>query len=214
MTCSKPIVLIGAGGHAREVAEIIAHSRRELGTPGLKGFLDQSRGLHGRELDGFPVLGDLDWLREHTEEVDVIVTIGDNTVRKRVVEEARALGATFVNAISPLAHLSQRCQIGVGVMVFPGVVVSTNTVIGNHVILGTHSGMSHDSVVGDYGFLCPGARITGGVTLGEGVMMGTNSSVIPCRSVGSWSIVGAGGAVVHDLPNGVTAVGVPAVPKV
>lgn len=214
MSSKKPIVLIGAGGHAREVAEIIAHSQRERGTPGLRGFLDQSSELHGRDLDGFPVLGDINWLREHADEVGVIVTIGNNVVRKRVAEEARTLGASFANAISPLAHLSQRCQMGEGVMVFPGVVVSTNTVVGHHVILGTHSGVSHDSVVGDYGFLCPGARITGGVTLGEGVMLGTNSCIIPCKSVGSWSTVGAGGAVVRDLPGGVTAVGVPAIPRV
>lgn len=95
-------------------------------------------------------------------------------------------------------------------MVFPGAVVSLNTHLGDHVILGTHAGVSHDCSVGDFGFLCPGARITGNVTLGEGVMLGTNSCVIPGKKVGAWTTVGAGGVVNKDLPEGVTAVGVPA----
>lgn len=207
---AKPIVIVGAGGHGREVAEIVIHAHRLGSGPPLVGFLDQAatdlRGGPG----GVEILGDMSWLVPRTEEVEVVIAIGDNRIRKRVVGECLALGVGFARALSPLAHFSPGSSLGVGAMVFPGVVVSLNTRIGDHVILGTHCGVSHDSVVGDFGFLCPGARITGGVTLGEGVMLGANSCVIPGKTVGDWTVVGAGGVVNRDLPDGVTAVGVPA----
>lgn len=205
-----PIVLYGAGAHAREVAEIVLHVRDEAGGPGLLGFLDDRPDKHGAVIDDFPVLGGLDWLASHTSEVEVIVAIGDVAVRKRLALEIEAMGAKFGRAISPLAHLSKRAQIGVGCMVFPRAVVSTNVSIGRHVILGVHSNVSHDSTVGDYSFVCPAAILTGGVTLGDEVMLGSNATVIPGRQIGSRSVIGAGACVVRDIPADSLALGVPA----
>lgn len=207
---SGAIVLFGAGGHAREVAEIVMHSHREKQTPPLLGFLDQDESLWGSEVDGYPVLGNMEWYSEHVHQVSVIVAIGNIAVRKRISLEVEALGGTFGQAVSPLAHLSSRCRIGEGAMIFPQVMVSTNAAIGRHVILGVHSNVSHDSVVGDYSFLCPASTVTGGVHIGEEVMLGTGASVIPTRRVGDRAIIGAGACVVKDVPPGVTAVGVPA----
>lgn len=205
-----PIVLVGAGGHAREVAEIVEHSWKECGTSPLLGFLDEDSTRHGTEVDDYPVLGGLEWLKANVGSVAVIVAIGDISVRKRVVNEVEAVGAPFARAISPLAHLSKRCTIGFGSMIFPRAVISTNAMIGRHVIMGVHSNVSHDSTIGDFAFLCPASVVAGGVTIGEEVMLGTNASVIPKRTVGARSVVGAGACVVRDVPGEVTALGVPA----
>lgn len=206
----KPIVIYGSGGQAREVAEIVMHAHQEQGRPSLLGFLDDRPERKGERVLGYEVLGGFSWLEEHLSEFDLIVAIGDNSVRQRIADRALELGATFGSAVSPLAHFSPACQIGPGAMIFPRVTVSTNVVVGAHVILGVHSSISHDCRVGDFSFLCPGARLTGNVTLGPRVMIGTNACVIPGKSVGSGSVVGAGGVVVDDLPGDVVAVGVPA----
>jgi sugar O-acyltransferase (sialic acid O-acetyltransferase NeuD family) len=205
-----PIVLVGSGGHAREVAEIVEHSRKDCGTAPLLGFLDEDSGLHGSVVDDYPVLGGMDWLKENRGKVAAIVAIGSISVRKRLVRELEKIGVPFARAISPLAHLSSRCTIGFGSMIFPRAVISTHAMIGSHVIMGVASNVSHDSVVGDFAFLCPASIVTGGVTIGEEVMLGTNASVIPKRKVGARSVVGAGACVVKDVPNDVTALGVPA----
>ena len=206
----KPIVIYGSGGHAREVAEIVVHAHQEQGRPGLLGFLDDRPEREGDLVLGHKVLGGFPWLLDHLGEFDLIVAIGDNSVRRRIADRALELGATFGSAVSPLAHFSPACQVGPGAMIFPRVTVSTNVVVGAHVILGVHSSVSHDCRVGDFSFLCPGARLTGNVTLGDEVMIGTNACVIPGKSVGRGTTVGAGAAVVEDLPENVIAVGVPA----
>lgn len=207
---NNPFVIFGSGAHAREVADIIRHGRQIAGGPPLLGFLDEVETRHGIEIDDTPVLGGFSWLKTRADTVQVVVAIGDNATRWRIAEALSELGAVFGSAVSPLAHLSPRSEIGSGAMIFPFVFVSSNVKIGRHVILGVHSSVSHDCRLGEAVFLCPGARTTGAVTIGDQVMLGTNSCVIPGRSVGAQSTVGAGGCVVRDVPSGVTAVGVPA----
>jgi len=208
----KPIVLVGAGGHGREVAEIVLDAQAREGGPSLAGFLDEDPDKVGLTLLGRPVLGDKRWAWERLDEYDFIITIGDNSVRRRFAEEFQARGATFGRAVSPSAQLSAHSRVGEGTMIFPQVVVSLNVDVGAHVILGVSSNVSHDGVIGDYSFLCPGARTTGNVTLGTEVMLGTNACVIPGMSIGDRTNVGAGAVVAADLGSDLTAVGVPARP--
>ena len=204
----KPFVLFGAGGHAREVAEILEHSGHAV-----LGFLDENPANHDQLFEDWRVLGGFDWLEAHRSQCQLLVAIGHTASRKRIAERAEQLGVAIGSAISPEALISPRCALGAGAMVFPGVVLSTNVKIGRHVILGTHSSVSHDCTIGDFSFLCPGAKTTGSVVLEPEVMLGTNSCVIPGKRVGQGSVVGAGSTVIRDIPPGVTAVGTPAVWK-
>ncbi|MDD4365426.1 MAG: transferase, partial [Synergistales bacterium] len=70
--------------------------------------------------------------------------------------------------------------------------------------------VDHDCLIGGYAHLCPGVHLAGDVRVGEGSLLGTGTSVIPGRVIGPWTTVGAGAAVVTDLPGHITAVGVPA----
>ncbi|MGZ4729657.1 MAG: acetyltransferase, partial [Acidimicrobiales bacterium] len=70
--------------------------------------------------------------------------------------------------------------------------------------------VSHDSVIGDHATLSPGVLVNGAVTVGEGAFLGTGAIVTPGRTIGPWAVVGAGAVVVHDVPKGTTASGVPA----
>ena len=207
-----PIVLIGSGGHAREIAEIALHAHQQgLGGP-LLGYLDENPQRHGQEILDLPVLGGLDWLNGRESEVEVLIAIGDSGVRKRLAEQF-GTRVRYATIVSPLAHISKHSEIREGTVVFPAVVVSNLVLVGRHVQLNVACSLSHDVQVGDYCSVYPGARLTGGACLAEGVTLGTNASVIPLRSVGSDTVVGAGACVVNDLPSGVTAVGVPARPR-
>ncbi len=204
-------MIIGSGGHGREIAEIAEHAHQTGQGPSVLGFLDEDSARHGQQILGYPVLGGLSWLGGRRQEVVVVIGIGDNATRQRV---ARQLGETvdFATVISPLAHLSKTASVGSGTVIFPGVVVSNLVTVGAHVQLNVGVSVSHDCRIGDFCSLYPGARATGGVILESGVMLGTNASVNPYRKVGHNSRIGTGACVVKDIPDGVTAVGVPAKP--
>jgi sugar O-acyltransferase (sialic acid O-acetyltransferase NeuD family) len=205
------VVIIGAGGHGREVAEILHHQVQEGTDVQVEGFIDENCGLHGHTVDGLPVLGDWSWFDEmERTTVAVICAVGLPQVGRRLIQKARARGLSFVNAISPLAHVSPAARLGQGIVVFPRVIVSTGVCLGSYCILNVGVTVSHDTHVGKYSNINPGAHLAGDVNIGEGCYVGMGTHVIQRRSIGSWTVIGAGAAVVHDIPANVTAVGVPA----
>lgn len=210
-TNSKRVVIVGAGGHGREVAEILLNQRACGGGPEVLGFIDDNRSLHGSQLDNLPVLGDWSWFDQNDHHgTGVICAVGTPAVCKKLVGRARQFGCDFVNAISPRAHISPLATIEEGVTIFPGVVVNTGSHIGSHSILNLACTVSHDSKIGPYCNVNPGVHLAGNVTIGEGCYIGMGANVIQGRNVGAWTIVGAGSVIIRDLPSRVTAVGVPA----
>jgi sugar O-acyltransferase (sialic acid O-acetyltransferase NeuD family) len=205
----KRVVIIGAGGHGREVADILRDQDR--GQIEVLGFADDDRALHGQHIDGLPVLGDWSWFSgaEHND-IAVICAVGSPQLCRRLVERAREMKLSFVSAISPLAQISSYARLGEGVTIFPNVIISTGALVDSFSILNAAVVVSHDAIVGPYSNVNPGARLAGNVTLGEGCYIGMGANVIQGRSIGAWSIVGAGAVVTRDLPANVTAVGVPA----
>ena len=138
------------------------------------------------------------------------VAIGDNAARQRVTLELQALGFTLASAIHPSAVLSPRLTLGAGIAVMPGVVVNSGTRVGDGAIINTGATVDHDCLLGPFTHVAPGCNLAGHVEVGEGAFLGIGVRVIPQRRIGTWTTVGAGGVVVHDLPERVTAVGVPA----
>ena len=207
----KHIVIIGAGGHGREVADIARHQGRVNNAIEVLGFVDDNRDLHGQSLDGLPVLGDWSWFEgAGHKDVAVVCAVGSPQICRRLVERANALGLSFASVVSPLAHISSFARLGQGVTIFPDVVINTGAFIDSYSILNVAATVSHDAIVGCYSNINPGAHLAGNVTIGEGCYIGMGANVIQGRTVGAWSVVGAGAVVIRDLPDGVTAVGVPA----
>jgi sugar O-acyltransferase (sialic acid O-acetyltransferase NeuD family) len=205
------VVIIGAGGHAREVAEILLHRGREGGGPRVVGFVVDDPENHRAEVGRLPVLGGWSWFDgADLGGLAVICAVGLPQLRKRLVERAAARGLPFASAVSPLAHVSPDARIGEGAMIFPYAFASAGSRVGDHAILNVGASVSHDARVGRYGTLGPGARLAGNASVGEGCYLGINSSVIERVSVGVWATVGGGACVTKDLPGDVTAVGLPA----
>lgn len=207
----KRVVIIGAGGHAREVAEILGHQARESSGPRVLGFVVDNPENHTAEVGRLPVLGDWSWFEgANRDGLAVICAVGLPQLRKRLVEQAAAKGLPFASAVSPLAYLSPEAKLGEGGMVFPHSFASAGSSIGSHTIVNVGASVSHETRVSRYGTLSPGVRLAGNVSVGEGCYFGVGSSVIDGVSIGEWVIVGGGACVTKDLPDNVTAVGLPA----
>ncbi|MFL6230936.1 MAG: acetyltransferase [Pyrinomonadaceae bacterium] len=205
------VIIIGAGGHAREVAEILRHQASGGAGPQAVGFVVDDPENHSREVAGLPVLGEWSWFNgEGREGLAVICAVGSPKLRRRMAERAASEGLKFASAVSPLAYLSPEARLGAGVMIFPHCFVSAGSSVGEHAVVNVAASVSHDTRVGRYSTLGPGARLAGRVSVGEGAYIGVGASVIERVSVGAWTIVGGGAIVTKDLPEDVTAVGVPA----
>jgi sugar O-acyltransferase (sialic acid O-acetyltransferase NeuD family) len=205
------VVIVGAGGHAREVLEILL-ARRAAGAP-LEpvGFLDEASADPPATLNGLPVLGGFEWFATAERDgLSAICAVRTPSVCERLAERVRALGVPIASAIAPEAWIATTASLGEGVMVFPGVVVNANAVIGDHVTLNVSSSVSHDARIGAFGSIGPGARIAGNATLGSRCFVGMGASVIHGVRVGDGSVIGAGAVVLEDVPAGMTAVGTPA----
>ena len=205
----KTVVIIGSGGHAREVFGVLEALNAVAPHYDVLGWLvEPGFGEVGGLVCDRPVLGDLDWLAGQPE-ARVLCAIGAPELRRRLVERARSFGARFCSAIHPQAVLTPRVTVGEGVVIAAGAVLTEAIHLGDHVIVNAGCTVSHDVVCEDFATLSPGVHVAGGAVLGEGCFVGTGASIVPRVRVGAWTTVGAGCAVVTDVPPNATVVGVP-----
>jgi sugar O-acyltransferase (sialic acid O-acetyltransferase NeuD family) len=203
------VLVLGAGGHAQVVADILLRAYDAGSNCQPIGFLDDDPALMGTVIMGLPVLGTIAQLDEFDHDA-VIVAIGDNRIRARIFKSVRARSKLVVNAIHPAAVLAPDVRLGAGVMICAGVVVNTGTVIGDNVILNTGCTVDHHNHIGSHAHVAPGVHLGGNVHVGEGILLSIGTIVIPGRSIGDWAVVGVGSVVTKDIPAYATAVGMPA----
>lgn len=203
-----PVAVVGAGGHAREVHDLLDACERQL-----LGFFADGHADHALiEERGARVLGPVADLDRQPSHVEYVIAIGSGAARRRI--DTALAPRTAAVLVHPGAVLGGfRVELGAGSLLFPGVVITTNVTLGRHVHLNARSSVSHDSRLQDYVTVGPGCCIAGNVVVETGATLGTASCVIPHVTIGAGAVIGAGAAVVRDVPAGVTAVGVPARPR-
>lgn len=199
------IAIIGAGGHAKVVADAILAN----GNYQIFGFFDDTASLWGTALFGCPVLGPTNTWQNYSIDA-FIVGLGDNSKRKRHFDHLKSAGATLVTITHPRATLAKGVTLGEGVVVLANVVVNSGAEIGPNSILNTACTIDHDCVVGAHAHIGPGVNIAGEVRMGEGAFAGTGANIIPGVSVGNWAVIGAGVVVTRDVDQGTVVVGIPA----
>lgn len=204
------VAIIGAGGFAREVLDILDACNKAEYRYNIQGFIvDPEFGSPGTLINDKPIIGGFDWLKEH-KEINVIAGVGDPALRLKLVYKAKQTGGRFINIFHPDAIMTDRIEFGEGVIVTAGCILTNQIKVGNHVHINLTSTIGHDCEISDYVTISPGVHISGNVNLGEGCFIGTGVNIIEKINIGSWSLIGAGSAVVRDIPPNSTAVGVPA----
>lgn len=209
----EKIVFFGTGGFAREVHEIIESLNEQWSMVQQKlsmlGFLDGNEEMHGKEVHGLPVLGGLEWLKTN-KDVGVVVAIGNPGVKRKIVQQIKQIGGIkFPSIIDSRAIIGSRVKLGEGCIICANTIITTDIDIKDFVILNLSCTIGHDTIIEDYVTVAPGANISGNVIIKEGTDIGTASAIIQGKTIGAWSIIGAGAVVVKDTPNNVTAVGNP-----
>lgn len=212
----KPIVIWGIGGHAREVAQLVADiEARQPGTWALQGFVvdAQATTCNPSPLPG-PMLGGMDWWLAHPH-VWGVVAVGNPAIRRQITQRVQLANPQlrFATLVHPLAWVTSSAQVGQGSVVFAQSFISAQVQVGQHASINLACTLSHDTVLGDCVSLGPGVHLCGGVHIGHDCELGAGVNVIPNVQIESGVTVGAGAVVTRPLPEGVTAVGVPAKAK-
>jgi len=196
------IYIIGAGGHGQVVLDALLQS-------GLcpVGFLDDNMPVGEKILDT-PVVGKVSLAKNLDGQF--VVAIGNNTMRQRIVEMLQLPDEKYFTAIHPSVVLGKNVKIGVGSMIIGGAVINTGTIIGKHSIINTLVSIDHHNIIGDFVHIAPGVHTGGNVIVKEGAFVGLGCSVLPDKEIGKWAVIGAGAAVISNVPDYSVSVGVPA----
>ena len=204
MSVRPRLVVLGGGGHAKVVISTLQAAGHTV-----DAVLDDDARKWGSVVLGVPVVGPIEETPAARFDLGVIA-VGDNAMRKALCARIRL---SWLRVTHPAAYVHPSAQLGPGCVVFAGAVIQPEAIVGAHVIVNTAASIDHDCRVGDFVHLGPGCHLSGAVGVGEGVFLGTGSAVLPAVTIGDWTTVGAGGVVIHNLPERIVAVGVPAIPK-
>ncbi|WP_409290040.1 acetyltransferase [Pseudomonas sp. KCJK8927] len=203
----KVLAILGASGHGK----VLADTAEECGWDKIVFFDDAWPSLQSN--GHWPVDGDSQCLMQRLSEFSgVLVAIGNNTVRQTRLTELAASGASLVSLVHPRATVSRYAHLGLGSVVFAGAVVNAGVRAEDGVIINTASSVDHDCYLGRAVHISPGANLAGGVRVGHRSWIGIGAAVRQLVKIGNDVVVGACAAVVSDLPDGITVVGVPATP--
>ena len=208
----RDIVVLGAGGSAGAIADLIDSLNAVELQWRLCGFLDDDLAKAGTTLFGAPVRNRMHDIASVREALFVVGVASYRRPRGRAELAARPglPPERFATLVHPLASVSPNAKVGAGVLVFSYAVVCDGAIVGDHAYLSSFSFVGHDAVVGAAATMAPRSSLLGGSRLGASAYAGSHSVLKEGLSVGEGAVLGMGAVVTHDVPPGVVVAGNPA----
>lgn len=205
----RDLIIIGAGDFAREVAWVIERINEECPQWNFLGYVDDSKA--GRIVDGYPVLGSVEWLSKYEEDIYVTCAIGSGSVRKGIYQKIRAnRKIKLATIVDPSVIVGKNSIIGEGSIICAGSILAISSQVGINCIVNFSCTIGHDAVLEDFCTLNPSVNISGRVHICERTDIGTGTQIIQGKNIAAGTTIGAGAVVVKDIKEPGTYVGVPA----
>lgn len=205
----KDLVIVGAGGFGREVAWLVEEINEVSKEWNLIGFIDENKEMHETLINGYEVLGGIDWLKD--KDIYYVCAIGNSKIRKDIVEKINKFQVKAATIIHPSVLMNKKyVEVGEGSIICASSILTVNIKLGKHVILNLDCTVGHDAILKDFVTVYPSVNISGNCRINECVELGTGTQIIQGKIIGDNTILGAGSVVVRDIEANKTAVGVPA----
>jgi sugar O-acyltransferase (sialic acid O-acetyltransferase NeuD family) len=198
----RELLLVAAGGLAREAAEAVRAANAVRPSWDLIGFLDDDPAKHGRMIGGVPVLDVVDAVHEYPS-AQVLLCPGrpDNYVSRCLLTDRLGLDDDrYATVVHPTATVGTTCEVGAGSLLLAHVDLTTDVVVGRHVVVMPQVVLTHDVRVGDWATLASGVRLGGTCRVEEGAYLGSGACVREGITIGAWAMVGMGAVVTRDVP--------------
>jgi sugar O-acyltransferase (sialic acid O-acetyltransferase NeuD family) len=196
----QPLIILGAGGYAVQIAWMAARS----GLFQVVGMLDETL-ASPRDHDGIPVRASIDDLHDGMGDDPVLLAAVGNTGLRQRWQAEFSRRFEFASFVDPQALVSPNARIGRNCAILFGAICSVDSVIGEGTHINVQCQISHQVTVGKFCNVSSGVKLTGGARIGDRCEIGANACVLPKVQVGNDCIIGAGAVVNRNLPDGVTA---------
>ena len=201
----KKVVIIGAGGHAKVIADIIEKSGDEI-----VGFLDDNKEIGTTIINEYKVIGDLNnrfTMAVTKENLEFIIATGDNKKREEI---SHSPNLKFYTAIHPSAQIGLDVEIQEGTVIMANACINSSAKIGKHCIINTGAIIEHDNIIEDFVHVSPNVALGGTVKIGKSTHVGIGSTIKNNITICENCKIGAGAVVVKDIETEGTYIGVPA----
>lgn len=212
MQALRDLLIVGAGGFARETAAAVAAINGVRPTWSLLGFLDDDPRLHGELIGGIAVLGPSSAVDEHAD-AELLICTGrpDNyTSRERIARRLGLDDQRYATIVHPATAIGEGCEIGVGSVLLAHVALTVDVIVGRHVAVMPHAVLTHDVRAEDWVTLASGVRVGGGCHIRSGAYIGAGACLREGTTVGERALIGMGSIVTRDVPPERTWYGSPA----
>ncbi len=212
---AKKIVVIGAGGHARETRFLIEELNQAEPKYQFIGYLVSDLAALGEYDSRDEVLGDFSWFKKINEPIAAAIGIGNPKHRLKVVREIRSLTdkVDFPVLIHPnVVYDPNSCWFEEGVIICSHCSLTVNIHVKKYAYINRSCAIGHEAVIGEGCVINPLSSISGGVIIGDGCLIGTGAIILQYIKIGENATVGAGACVTKDVEPGTTVVGIPARP--
>ncbi|QOQ78654.1 acetyltransferase [Aerococcus urinaeequi] len=199
----KNLIIIGASGHGKVVAEIAELTGQYNNIYFMDDFSEK------KTFHGYKNLGSAKRSDQHKDKADFFVAIGDNAVRRDKLDALIKEDYSIPTIIHPDAVISNTACIDKGTVVMAGAIINASVKVEIGTIINTNSSIDHDSTIGKYTHISPGTAIAGSVSIGNEVWIGIHASIINNINICNDAVVGAGSLVLEDIKECGTYVGIP-----
>jgi len=209
---TEDLVIVGAGGFARETAAAVAAINSVEPRWRLLGFLDDDPQLHGTTRSGVPILGGTELVAEYPNARVLVCVVSPRAflARRQLVDRLAIEPDRLATIVHPAAQLGPGSDVGPGSVLLANVVLTTDAVLGSQVFVMPQTVITHDDVIGDDVTLTSGVRLGSLVNIGDGTYIGSGALIREGVSIGPVSMIGMGAVVLRDVPAGQVWVGNPA----
>ena len=203
----EDLILIGSGGCMRELLYQIQELNKVQPTWHVLGYVDRK----AAEAAGCRYLGDDDWLMHYSRKAAVCISVQEAVLREKLAALYHKNPRLYFPVMRMLhTEAAETTVIGEGTILCEHVKITNDGTVGKFCFFNIGAQIHHDAGIGDYVTAAPNVTAAGNVTLGNGCYIGMGARVIQGICIGEKAVIGAGAVVVEDIPEGTTAVGVPA----
>lgn len=200
----KQVFIFGYSGHAYVILESLLDAGYKIA--GYFDFKKAEKNPYNLNYLGFEKEEDLKTIIGNGF---VFPTIGENSIRAKLVNLFEANNLNQFAAIDPRSAVSKTAVISVSTYIGKNAVINAQATIGKGVIINTNAIVEHECKIGDLTHIAPGSVLCGNVSIGQNSFVGANAVVKQNIHIGSNVLVGAGSVVVKNLPDNGTWVGNP-----